>query len=166
MNTEQIKDLYFMRDILERYGLQQPNRSGFICCPFHKEKTASMKVYPKDFHCFGCGVNGDIFTFVMLMDGISFKEAFIELGGNYENSFSARLKIYQSQKKREMQRKIEEKLKQKRNMNYMMIKIYRKQLEHLEPASDDWWDTYKGLLSQEELWELLNDPEACYEAIK
>lgn len=166
MTKEEIKDLYSMKDILERYGLPQPNRAGFICCPFHKEKTASMKIYKRDFNCFGCGANGDIFTFVMLMDGISFKEAFKELGGETDNSFSTRLKIYQAQKKREMQRKIEEKLKQKRNMNYMMIKIYRKQLEHLEPASDDWWDTYKGLLSQEELWELLNDPEACYEAIK
>ena len=107
MTKEEIKDLYSMKDILERYGLPQPNRAGFICCPFHKEKTASMKIYKKDFHCFGCGENGDIFTFVMLMDGLTFKEAFKELGGETDNSFSTRLKIYQAQKKREMQRKTE-----------------------------------------------------------
>ena len=93
MTKEEIKDLYSMKDILERYGLPQPNRAGFICCPFHKEKTASMKIYKKDFHCFGCGANGDIFTFVMLMDGLTFKEAFKELGGETGNSFSTRLKM-------------------------------------------------------------------------
>lgn len=166
MNTEQIKDLYSMKDILERYGLPQPNRAGFICCPFHKEKTASMKIYKKDFHCFGCGANGDIFTFVMLMDGLTFKEAFKELGGENDNSFSTRLKIYQAQKKREMQRKTEEKLKRKREMNYPLMEVYRKWLDRLEPLSDAWADTYNALQYQEYLWEVLNDPNECYEVIK
>ena len=134
MTKEEIKDLYSMKDILERYGLPQPNRAGFICCPFHKEKTASMKIYKKDFHCFGCGANGDIFTFVMLMDGLTFKEAFKELGGETDNSFSTRLKIYQAQKKREMQRKIEEKLKRKRELNYLLMEVYRKYLPKLQKA--------------------------------
>ncbi len=166
MTKEEIKDLYSMRDILERYGLPQPNRAGFICCPFHKEKTASMKIYPKDFNCFGCGANGDIFTFVMLMDGISFKEAFSELGGDYENSFSARLKIYQAQKKREMQRKTGKKLKQKRELNYLLMGVYRKWLDRFEPLSEAWADTYNALQYQEYMWTLLNDPDECYEVIR
>lgn len=166
MTKEEIKDLYSMKDILDRYGLPKPNRAGFICCPFHKEKTASMKIYKKDFNCFGCGANGDIFTFVMLMDGISFKEAYAALGGDYENSFSARLKIYQQQKKREMQRKTEERLKRKRELNYLLMEVYRKWLERLEPLSDAWCDTYKALQYQEYLWEVLNDPNECYEVIK
>lgn len=165
MNTEQIKDLYSMRDILERYGLPHPNRAGFICCPFHREKTASMKIYPKDFHCYGCGANGDIFTFVQLMDGISFREAFKELGGEYDNSFSARLKIYQAQKKREMQRKAGKKLKRKRELNYLLMDVYRKWIDRLEPLSGEWADTYNALQYQEHLWEVLNDPDECYEAI-
>lgn len=166
MTKEEIKDLYSMKDILERYGLPQPNRAGFICCPFHKEKTASMKIYKKDFHCFGCGENGDIFTFVMLMDGLTFKEAFKELGGETDNSFSTRLKIYQAQKKREMNRKTEEKLKRKRELNYLLMEVYRKWLDRLEPLSDAWCDTYKALQCQEYLWEILNDLEECHEAIK
>lgn len=166
MTKEEIKDLYSMKDILERYGLPQPNRAGFICCPFHKEKTGSMKIYAKDFHCFGCGQSGDIFTFVMLMDGLSFKEAFKELGGETDNSFSTRLKIYQAQKKREMQRKAEEKLKQKRELNILLIKVYSKWLERLEPLSETWADTYNALQYQEYLWEVLNDPNECYEVIK
>lgn len=165
MTKEEIKDLYSMRDILERYGLPKPNKAGFICCPFHKEKTASMKIYPKDFYCFGCGENGDIFTFVMLMDGLTFKEAFKTLGGDSDNSFSTRLKIYQAQKKREMQKKIEEKLKQKRELNYLLMEVYRKWLERLEPLSEAWSDTYNALQYQEYLWEVLNDPNECYEVI-
>lgn len=165
MTKEEIKDLYSMKDILERYGLPQPNRSGFICCPFHKEKTASMKIYKKDFHCFGCGANGDIFTFVQMMDGISFKEAFAELGGNYENSFSIRLKIYQAQKKREMQRKSEEKWKRKMELNYLLMEVYRAWLERLEPLSDVWTDTYNALQYQEYLWEFLDGPAGYRTAI-
>lgn len=166
MTKEEIKDLYSMKDILERYGLPQPNRAGFICCPFHKEKTASMKIYKRDFHCFGCGSHGDIFTFVQLMDGITFKEAYAALGGDYENSFSARLKIYQAQKKREMQRKAEEKLKQKRELTGLLMDVYSKWLGRLEPLSEAWTDTYNALQYQEYLWEILIDPEECYEAIK
>ncbi len=166
MTKEEIKDLYSMKDILERYGLPQPNRAGFICCPFHKEKTASMKIYKDSFYCFGCGAGGDIFTFVQELDGISFKEAYAELGGDYENSFSARLKIYQQQKKREMQRKTEERLKRKRELNYLLMEVYRKWLYRLEPLSDAWADTYNALQYQEYLWGVLNDPNECYEVIK
>lgn len=164
MTKEEIKDTYSMKDILERYGLQ-PNRSGFIRCPFHKEKTASMKIYKKDFHCFGCGENGDIFTFVMLMDGLSFKEALKELGGDSDSSFSARLKVYQAQKKREMEQKKVEKLKKRRELNYLMMDVYRNLLGRLEPLSDAWADTYNALQYQEYLWEVLNDPKECFEAI-
>ena len=165
MTKEEIKDLYSMRDILQRYGLPQPNRSGFICCPFHKEKTASMKIYKKDFHCFGCGAHGDIFTFVQLMDGIFFKEAFKVLGGETDNSFSTRLKIYHIQKEREQKRKIEEKLRQKRDLNCELIRFYQKCLDRAEPLTDAWAYAFNKLQYQEYLWEVLNDPNECYEVI-
>lgn len=166
MTKDEMKEFYTMKSILERYGLPQPNRAGFICCPFHEEKTPSMKIYGRDYHCFGCGAHGDIFAFVQRMDNLTFKEAFSVLGGNYEDSFSTRLKIYQAQKKREMKRKTEEKLKRKRELNYLLMDIYREWLGRLEPLSDAWADTYNALQYQEYLWELLNDPNECYGVIK
>src|SRR5262245_2913641 len=46
-------------------------------CPFHVEKTPSFTVNPKKgiFHCFGCGVGGDAFAFIMKQDRVSFPEA-------------------------------------------------------------------------------------------
>ena len=78
MTREEIKQAYSMKDILVKCGLPEPNRAGFIKCPFHKgDHEASMKVYDKDFHCFGCGANGDIFTFTEKFYGISFKDHFL-----------------------------------------------------------------------------------------
>ena len=46
-------------------------------CPFHGEKTPSFNVNPARgiFHCFGCGEGGNVITFIMKMEGISFPEA-------------------------------------------------------------------------------------------
>lgn len=85
MDSEEIKAMYSMRDILAKCGLPGPNRAGFIQCPFHRgDREASMKIYDKDFNCFGCGANGDIFTFIEMFYGISFRDAFQMLGGEYK----------------------------------------------------------------------------------
>ena len=84
MDKDQIKSTTSMFDVIARYGFQ-PNKSGFICCPFHQEKTASLKIYPDSFYCFGCHANGDIFKFVMLMEECDFKKAYAILGGTYDS---------------------------------------------------------------------------------
>lgn len=64
--------------LLERYlPLRQAGRNMVALCPFHEEKTPSFTVYPdsQHFKCYGCGKAGDVFTFVMDREGLSFREA-------------------------------------------------------------------------------------------
>lgn len=145
MTVEEIKELYSMHDILISYGLRA-DKKNFLCCPFHKEKTPSMKVDKNGFYCFGCGENGDIFTFIQRMDGLSFKEAFIKLGGSYEKaSFESSLKIYKAEKNREMERKRKQKEQSRKELNALLISVYRKWLGRSEPLSDAWCDCYNAL---------------------
>ena len=140
MNREEIKHSYSMREIVERYGFHV-NRAGFIHCPFHKgDKGASLKIYPDSFHCFGCGASGDIFTFVQLIDHVDFKEAFQSLGGE--------------QRKRE-----EEKLRRKRELNNVLIDVYRNYMNKSEPFSEVWCDCCNALQYQLYLHEILNREE-------
>lgn len=157
MTAEEIKETYSMRDILAKCGLPQPNRAGFIQCPFHKEKTASMKIYDHDYNCFGCGANGDIFTFLQEFYHISFKEAFRMLGGSYAKpSFSTNLAIYKVQQQKKMKEKAAERLRLKKKLNNDLIDIYRKQLEKSEPLSDVWCDCYNALQLELYHHEILN----------
>ena len=65
----EVRDRVNLADAFAHYGLY-PNRSGFVRCPLHGEKTPSLRVFPDGWKCFGCGVGGDAVKFVSLMDGI------------------------------------------------------------------------------------------------
>ena len=161
LTVEEIKNTYSMRDVVERYGFQ-PNRKGFISCPFHSgDRTPSLKVYEKDFHCYACGAHGDVFSFVQMMDNVTFKEAFRILGGAYEKpTFSSRMDIYKSQKRRSMLFKEQERLGTKRWLNCTLIGIHRAYMERSEPFSDVWCDCYNALQYQLYIQSELNEMEA------
>ncbi len=65
--------------------LRKAGRNWKGLCPFHGEKTASFNVSPDKgfFHCFGCQKHGDVFTFVMELEGRSFVEAAEQLAGRF-----------------------------------------------------------------------------------
>ncbi len=105
-----------------------------------------MKIYEKDFHCFACGANGDIFTFMQRFYGISFKDAFKELGGAYEKpSFHSNLAIYKAKKQREMREKKEAQNREAKRRNIELVDTYRDLLLLSEPLSDIWCDCYNKL---------------------
>lgn len=68
---ERIVQSVSMQAAAERYGLN-PDRRGWCCCPFHSEKTPSLKIYPDagGFYCFGCGAGGDVLTFAEQLFGL------------------------------------------------------------------------------------------------
>lgn len=161
MTSDDIKKIYSMQDIIYKCGLGHPNRAGFIRCPFHNEKTASMKIYRDSYYCFGCGASGDIFTFLQEFYGISFKDAFRMLGGSYEKpTFSSNLVIYKAKKEQEMRKKKEEQLKRKREHNNMLIDIYRDWMNRSEPLSDTWCDCCNALQLELYHHEILNEERA------
>ena len=65
-------------EVISQYvHLKRSGRNYFGLCPFHNEKSPSFSVSPDKqiFHCFGCGVGGNVFTFISKIEGIGFKEA-------------------------------------------------------------------------------------------
>ncbi len=74
----QIKDKIDIVDYIGRsIQLKKAGRNFTGLCPFHGENSPSFNVSPdrQIFKCFGCGVSGDLFTFVMQHDGLTFPEA-------------------------------------------------------------------------------------------
>lgn len=78
-----IRDRIDIVDLVQGYvpSLKKTGRSFKGLCPFHQEKTPSFVVFPdsQNFHCFGCGKGGDLFTFHMLTENIEFRESLREL---------------------------------------------------------------------------------------
>ena len=75
---EEVRQSNDIVDIISQYvRLKRSGRNYFGLCPFHNEKSPSFSVSPDKqiFHCFGCGVGGNVFTFLMKIEGINFIEA-------------------------------------------------------------------------------------------
>lgn len=83
-NIDDIKRDHPMREVVRQYGIEI-NHAGFCRCPFHNERTASMKIYAQSFYCFGCGAGGDVIDFVRLYERCDFKTAFRMLGGEFDS---------------------------------------------------------------------------------
>ena len=66
-----------VRVVSDYLSLKKRGANYVACCPFHSEKTPSFNVSPArgTYHCFGCGVGGGIFDFVMRIEGCEFPEA-------------------------------------------------------------------------------------------
>lgn len=77
-----VKSRLDLRNVVSRYGLE-PDRHGYIRCPFHTEKTGSMKVWADHYKCFGCGVHGDVIDFVQRFEHTEFAEAIETLNRDY-----------------------------------------------------------------------------------
>ena len=69
-------------DVISRYTSLTKRGSGYVgLCPFHNEKTPSFSVSrdKQFYHCFGCGVGGDVITFMMKIENLDFPDAVVQL---------------------------------------------------------------------------------------
>ena len=105
---EQVRQNNDIVEIISQYvHLTRKGRNYFGLCPFHNEKSPSFSVSPERqiFHCFGCGVGGNIYTFLMKIEGIGFKDA-IEQLAEKANIQLPRIENPEEDRKEELKAKI------------------------------------------------------------
>ena len=84
---DEIRNSNDIVDIISQYvNLKKSGRNFFGLCPFHNEKSPSFAVSPDKqiFHCFGCGVGGNVFHFLSKIENIGFTES-VEMLANRAN---------------------------------------------------------------------------------
>lgn len=85
-SIERVKDAVDIVEVVSAYtDLKRAGQRMQGLCPFHDERSPSFSVNPveKVYHCFGCGVGGDVFTFVEEKDGLSFADAVESMADRY-----------------------------------------------------------------------------------
>lgn len=74
---QQLKDRVDIADIIGSYvTLKKKGSRYWGCCPFHQEKTPSFSVSSEKglYYCFGCHASGDVISFLMKIEGLTFAE--------------------------------------------------------------------------------------------
>ena len=78
-DIEQVKRTNPIADVIASHGVALRPQGGRLSgrCPFHKDASPSLTVYPEtaSFYCFGCGTGGDVIDFVRRTGGLGFREA-------------------------------------------------------------------------------------------
>ncbi len=122
---ETIKERVSITELLSHYGLTV-DRNGFTRCPFHQEKTPSMKVYVNDnrVKCFGCGVSSDQIDFVARMNRCNVPDAIRYLGEVFHLELDR--KLTKSEKRKLAKERAEREREKKRKEKYA---AYKKETE-------------------------------------
>ena len=97
-------------DIISQYVILKRSGRNFLgLCPFHKEKTPSFSVSPDKqiFHCFGCGVGGDVISFVCKLENVNYREA-IEILAEKAGIALPTSDSFQDSKKEQLKQKVYE----------------------------------------------------------
>ncbi len=160
-DIEMVKDAVTMRDLAEYYGFRVKHE--FITCPFHSEKTGSLKLYAGKggWHCFGCGLGGDIIDFAMRYEDIDFTTAVQRVGAYFNIPISdgykpskEELAVMEQRKQRQLQA---EQLRQRRTEEMIALSEKMHLLEaiqkHLIPLGDAFCEIQQVLMELRNQWD-------------
>ena len=154
MTSEEIKRTTSMEEVLTRYGIRTSRK--MCSCPFHgADKHSSMQVFKDGYKCHTCGEYGDIFSFVMKMEGCSFKEAFKILGGEYEHMDPHKRKAVKTkfQREKEERERTEKAAADFKRMLATTITICRRVIDICDPMGEMWTDAQNNLPYLLYVWE-------------
>lgn len=119
---EEIVNKVPVSEAISLYSNLRPNRAGFVCCPFHNEKTPSMKLSEKGYYCFGCHEHGNVISFVMKYFNLDFKSACAKIDYDFKLNLPINRKLTEEEKARNKQRWIQEQRKIKEEQQYQQFK--------------------------------------------
>ena len=137
-----------MWDVAVKYGFE-PNRSGFIRCPFHNEKTPSLKIYDepgRGWNCFGCNKGGSATDFVARLFNITYRQALIRLNVEFDLNL-----LHRRENSEEAEHHVREQRMKKRKEIEYQAEINRLAAEHCrlwqiiktgEIWSEQWCDAH------------------------
>lgn len=156
-----IKSQVSARQVAELFGIKT-DQHGFCCCPFHREDTASCKMYDGDkgFYCFGCHAHGDVIKLAMDLGGLTFKGALQYLNESFGCGVTFGKPLTLAQRRQMAQAELE----RKRKAHEQWLDQFG--LEFRWAYLFDWWidltrciDVYKrcGLGGTSECWKLIQE---------
>lgn len=79
---EEVKEIVDVPTAARHYGIEV-RRSNICLCPFHNEKTPSMKLYKRNYYCFGCQAHGDVISLVQNLFGLTPIEAVRQINNDF-----------------------------------------------------------------------------------
>lgn len=122
---EEVRSRTDIVDVISQYvNLQKKGSQYFGLCPFHNEKTGSFSVSPQKqmYYCFGCGAGGNVFSFLMNYENMTFKEAVEELAPKCGVTLPQREMTYQEKQKADRRSRLFEINKEAAAYYYKMLR--------------------------------------------
>ena len=119
---EAVKQSVTTRQAAEHYGIRI-GRNGMACCPFHHDKTPSMKL-DRRYHCFGCGADGDVIDFAAALYGLGKKEAAVQLAQDFGLSYEDWKPPGKAKKPKLRQKSPEEQFQEAKNCCFRILADY------------------------------------------
>ena len=91
---EAVKQSVTTRQAASYYGIRV-GRNGMACCPFHNDRTPSMKVDSR-YYCFGCGASGDVIDFAASLHGLGKRDAAVRLAEDFSIPYDGAIRLRRS----------------------------------------------------------------------